>query len=211
MILGGTNIENQTDNNEDVKSAALSITQLLVFNAMKRSRKNSSAVRHNLDRETRLPLYLGLLVHNKTRKRDLIDKLFERGLSVSYDRVLQLSTDVANAVIDQFEDDGVVCPTVLREDLFTTGNLDNLDHNPTSTLAQAAFHGSAMSLTQHITNETTGTERHQDRVLLAKEMPKAKTIKPLMESYSQVPPATLPNVKPSPRKTVGNAIPKVQN
>ena len=152
MILGGTNIENQTDNNEDVKSATLSITQLLVFNAMKRSRKNSSAVRHNLDRETRLPLYLGLLVHNKTRKRDLIDKLFERGLSVSYDRVLQLSTDVANAVIDQFEDDGVVCPTVLREDLFTTGNLDNLDHNPISTSAQAAFHGSAMSLTQHITN-----------------------------------------------------------
>ena len=106
MILGGTNIENQTDNNEDVKSAALSITQLLVFNAMKYSRKNGSAVRHNLDRETRLPLYLGLLVHNITRKRDLIDKLFERGLSVSYDRVFQLSTDVANAVIDQFEDDG---------------------------------------------------------------------------------------------------------
>lgn len=36
MILGGTNIENQT---EDVKRAALSITQLLVFNAMKRAGK----------------------------------------------------------------------------------------------------------------------------------------------------------------------------
>lgn len=39
MVLGGTNIENQTENNRDVKSAALSITQLLVFNALKRSRK----------------------------------------------------------------------------------------------------------------------------------------------------------------------------
>ena len=84
MILGGTNIENQTENSKDVKNAAQSITQLLVFNAMKRSRKGSNAVRHNLDRETRLPLYLGLLIHNKTRKRDLINTLFERGLSVSY-------------------------------------------------------------------------------------------------------------------------------
>lgn len=57
-------------------------------------------------------------MHNKTRKRDLIDILFESGLSVSYDRILQLSTDVANGVIDQFDDDGVVCPTVLRDGLF---------------------------------------------------------------------------------------------
>ena len=106
---------------------------------MKRSRKSSNAVQHNLDRETRLPLYLGLLVHNKTRKRDLIDILFERGLSVSYDRILQPSTDMANAVIDQYEDDGIVCPTIPKEGLFTTGNLDNLDHNPTSTSAQNAF------------------------------------------------------------------------
>ncbi len=102
MILGGTDIENQTENNTEVRSAALSITQLLVFNAMKLCRKDSNAVRHNLDRETRLPLYLGLIIHNKTRKRQLIDILFEKGLSVSYDRVLQLSTDMANGVIDQF-------------------------------------------------------------------------------------------------------------
>ena len=205
MILGGTNIENQTENNADVKSAALSITQLLVFNAIKRSRKNSTAVRHNLERETRLPLYLGLLVHSKARKRDLIDILFEKGLSVSYDRVLQLSTDLANAVIDQFED---VCPTILREGLFTTRNLDNLDHNPTSTSAQTAYHGTALSLTQHITFETTGTERHQNRPLLSKETPKQKNIKPLMESYREVPPATFVTDKPIPSKTNGKAIPE---
>ena len=46
---------------------------------------------------------------------------------------------MANVVIDQYEDDGIVCPTILKEGLFTTGNLDNLDHNPTSTSAQNAF------------------------------------------------------------------------
>ena len=90
---------------------------------------------------------------------------------------------MANGVIDLFEEDGVVCPTNLREGLFTTGNLDNLDHNPSSTSAQTAFHGTAISLTQHITVDITGTERHQNRVLLSKETPKTK---PLMETFSQV-------------------------
>ena len=69
MILGGTYIEDQTENDTEVKSAALSMTQLLVFNAMKWCRKDSNVVRHNLDRETRLPLYLALLIHNKTRNQ----------------------------------------------------------------------------------------------------------------------------------------------
>ena len=177
MILGGTNNEKQTENNKEVKSAAISITQLLTFNAVKRSRKSSNAVWHNVDQETRLPLYLGLLVHNKTRKRELIDILFKRGLSVSYDRVLQLSTDIANAVIDQYEDDGVVCPTILKEGLFTTGNLDNLDHNPTFTSAQTAFHGTALSMTQHVTDESVGLERHWNRSLLQERI--EKYLKPL--------------------------------
>ena len=127
---------------------------------------------------------------------------------MSYDRVLQLSMDIANAVIDQFEDDGVVCPTVLREGLFTTGNLDSLDHNPTSTSAQTTFHGTALSLIQDITDKTTGTERHQNIPLRLKETPKSKTIKSLTETYSQIPPATLPIHKPSPCKTTGKATPQ---
>ena len=210
MILGGTNIEKQIENNKEVKSAAISITQLLImtFNAVKRSRKSSNAVRHNVDQETRLPLYLGIFFHNKTRKRELIDILFKRGLSVSYDRVLQLSTDIANAVIDQYEDDGVVCPTILKEGLFTTGNLDNLDHNPTSTLAQTAFHGTALSMTQHVTDESVGLERHWNRPLLHEGIEKSKTIKPLMESYCEIPPAALPVDKPPPQNTSGNATPQ---
>ena len=70
MILGATSVENKTVNNKDVESAALSITQLLVFNTMKCIKKNNNAVWHNLDRETRLPLYLGLLLH-KCHKADL--------------------------------------------------------------------------------------------------------------------------------------------
>ena len=96
---------------------------------------------------------------------------------------------MTNGVIDLFEEDGVVCLSNLRKGLFTTGNLDNLDHNPSSTSVLTAFYGTAISLTQHSTFDNTGTERHQNRVLLSMEIPKTKTIKPLMETFSQVPPA----------------------
>ena len=82
--------------------AIASITQLLVFNAVKRCR-HAVSVRHDRERDgAPLSLYLGLLLHNthKTRKRELIDNLFDNGLSVSYDRVLQLSTDEANRAIE---------------------------------------------------------------------------------------------------------------
>ena len=75
---------------------------------MKRSRNGSLGSHHNPVRETLLPLYLGIFIHGKTRKRELVDVLFNHGLSVSYDRILQLSTDIGNAVIDLFESDGVV-------------------------------------------------------------------------------------------------------
>ena len=66
-----TNNEKQTENNKEVKSAAISITQHLTFNAVKRSRKSSNAVWHNVDQETRLPLYLGFLfITNKEARID---------------------------------------------------------------------------------------------------------------------------------------------
>jgi len=49
MILGGTNIKKQTENNREVKSAVISITELLTFNAVKSSRRSSNAARHNVD------------------------------------------------------------------------------------------------------------------------------------------------------------------
>ncbi len=91
--------------------------------------------------------------------------------------------------------------------MFTTGNLDNLDHDPTSTSALTAFHGTALSMTQQITDETPGTERHLDRAS-PNEKSKSKLVKPLMESYTQVPTAIFATDKPSPRRTVGVAIPQ---
>lgn len=71
----------------------------------------------------------------------LVDKLYRLGLSVSYDRVMQISADLGNSVCDQFEKEGVVCPSMLKKSLFTTGSVDNIDHNPSSHTAKDSFTG----------------------------------------------------------------------
>ena len=98
MILEGPNIQHQTSNKNGRNNAASVLSQLLIFNSVKFSTSDSSTVRHNIDRETPLPTYLGLMLHGTTRKRDLVDKLHALELSVSYGRVLQISSDLANAV-----------------------------------------------------------------------------------------------------------------
>ena len=46
---------------------------------------------------------MGLLIHNKIQNNDLIYTLFEKELSVSYDRVKQIVTDIANSSLASFE------------------------------------------------------------------------------------------------------------
>lgn len=56
------------------------------------------------------------------------------GIGISYDRVLELEEWIATAICKWFGEDGVVAPACLRKGLFTVGALDNLDHNPSSTI-----------------------------------------------------------------------------
>ena len=139
----------------------LSIPQLMLFNATKRHRDSGTtgaSYYYSRDREPPLPIYLGLMIHAETRKRTLVDKLYNLGLSISNDRVLELSTDMGNSVCAHFESEGVVCPPKLLK-VFTTAAVDNIDHNPSSVTAQGAFHGTGISLFQHPTSVAPGEER----------------------------------------------------
>ena len=63
---------------------------------------------------------------------------------------------LANAVCKRFEEEGVVCLTDLRKGLFTVGALDNIDHNPSSTISQDSFHGTGMNIFQFTTASEKG-------------------------------------------------------
>ena len=79
VILEGTSWESDHGKGSN---AARSITQLMIYNSTKGSRKQNKTgeVHHYQRRETALPMYLGLLIHSKTRKRDLVDTLHKNGL-----------------------------------------------------------------------------------------------------------------------------------
>ena len=152
--------------------------------------------RHNKARETPLPIYIGLTLHAKTRSCDLAEKLHELGLSISYDRVLTISTDLGNSICCQYHHDDVVCPPSLRKGLFTSSAVDNIDHNPSSTTAHDSFHGTGVSLFQQPTAQVPGVCRN--RVSLDQATSTCtKSVSELPESYSQVPPVLLPSKNPS--------------
>jgi hypothetical protein len=45
----------------------------------------------------------------------LIDALFQHVICISYDRVLEISTQLGESVLSQFMEDGVVCPAILQK------------------------------------------------------------------------------------------------
>ena len=102
-----------------------------------------------------------------------------------------MSTEITNSVIERYEREGVVCPSKLRRELFTTAAVDNIDHNPSSTSSQSSFHGTAISLVQHPCNSELGTPRDTD-VFDPSKPSTSKTISHLPSSYSEVTPMALP-------------------
>ena len=89
---------------EETSPAALAIAQLLKFNSIKHKRAGTAAFfRHRTSQETPFPLYIELMLHAHTRKRELVERMAHLGLGISYDRGLQLSPQMGNNVCQQFQ------------------------------------------------------------------------------------------------------------
>ena len=52
-----------------------------------------------------------------------------------------------------------ICPLNLKQKLYTTAAVDNIDHNPTSTTSQKSFHGTGVSIFQHPCRPDDGVEQ----------------------------------------------------
>ena len=123
-------IEHGADTKSQIQHGAskpdLSISQLLQYNCFAKYKEGTDVHRHSKDRETPFAVYMGLYVFATIRKRQIIEMLHENGLSISYYRVLEISAQLGEAVVAQYVEDGVICPSVLRKQLFTTAAVDNI-------------------------------------------------------------------------------------
>ena len=78
--------------------------------------------------------------------------------------VFEVSTQLGDAAISTYMEEGVVCPVVMRKGLFTTAAMDNIDHNPTATTATTSFHGTSISLYQHPSTDNEGEKLESIRI-----------------------------------------------
>ena len=101
MLLYGTNITQIASN--ALSPSVQTISQLILFNSLKRSRTNRNGNRrHSNRREPPIPVYMALKVHALTRKKELIDMMFNLGVSVSYTRAQDIITALAKKVCEQY-------------------------------------------------------------------------------------------------------------
>ena len=134
MIEHSADIKSQIQHG--ASKSGLSISQLLQYNCFAKYKEGMDVHRHSKDCETPFAVYNGLYVFAKMRKRQIIKMLHENELSISYNRVIEISAQLGEAVVAHYVEDGVICPPVLRKQLFTTAAMDNIDHNPTATTSQ---------------------------------------------------------------------------
>ena len=194
MIEHGPDIQSQIEN--EATRSDLAVAQIIQYNCHQSHRKRATAIKHHSkEHETPLVIYVGLLLFAKTRKRQLIDTLHQHGICISYDRVLEISSQLGTALVIRFTEEGVVCPSVLHKGLFTTAALDNIDHNPSATTAKSSFHDTGISLFQHPTNSESGEQRE---LLQIAGTPATKKVPPLPEAYTNVRPAYFKDVTPVP-------------
>ena len=78
-----------------------------------------------------------------------MDRLSQLGISISYDHILHLTTQIENSVSQHFHLEQVVCPPKMCGAVFTTAAIENINHNPSEMTGKSSFHGTAISLIQH--------------------------------------------------------------
>ncbi|KAK3917822.1 Chromosome-associated kinesin KIF4 [Frankliniella fusca] len=193
MMLYGSSIVSECRTTKP----AITICQVILAN-MSKSRPSGNITRIKTAREPPLPLYLGLTIYKSSRDKNLIDNLHERGLSVSSNRVYELTANLARHVVQRAEEEGVVCPSVLQKGFFTVGALDNIDIKPSSTTSQGEFHGTGISLFQLPLHGDVSTRRTCSSTYEGAVKSGSRHVPSLPAAYSEPPEFFFPNTQPAP-------------
>ena len=105
FVSHGTDIKSHMDVGASKPDVALA--QLIQFNCFAKYNTTAMYQRHSKDREPAFPVFMGLSVHSKTRKKEIVNTMFEHGLSISYDRIQEISTQLGEAVVKRYVDIGM--------------------------------------------------------------------------------------------------------
>ena len=177
QLLAGPKSSPDEDNSRKV----LSVSQVAMLNIR--------SISANYKCEPPLAVFLALKLHSQTRSKSLVELLHDNALSISYKKLLTIEVNFAHAVANESRNNGgIVCPTNLRQHIFTVAALDNLDHNPTSRTANSSFHGTGISIFQFPSSINPGLEKECLRINSNKTCGAGSRGSILPRSYTFVPP-----------------------
>ena len=93
ILEGCKNFDKISSSTEDI---VVKLAQMVKFNAVKTIRRNtvSNNRRYSKHNEPPLPALIGLSIHLRTRKKDIVEFLASQGLSISYGRVIEIEDDI---------------------------------------------------------------------------------------------------------------------
>ena len=183
-------IDGEMTSSAEPSQEALTVAQLIVSQMRRPSKreaklKKPSRRRHCLDQETPLLQYVGMKVFYITRSRQLIEDLYHVGLSISYDRVLELTKIFYEELRRAYVLHSCFFPRILRKFLFTVWLKDNIDVNPKANFNKSSYHGTSSSIVQFRTSVDDGKEFPQI-AFNNKVSIETKKLAPLPADYASV-------------------------
>ena len=146
FILEGINLSEKGFSKE---SLALAQAMMFNFHFNRDGKRRPLKKRHDQSKETPFPLYVAIKIYSHNRSKTMINWLhFCASISISYNRLLNITQDLANRILHQNKRDGVFIPCNLKKNIFTIIAKDNIDYNARSTTATKHYHGTFFSIFQ---------------------------------------------------------------
>ena len=139
------------------------ITQLVMYQYRKMSYHSSSATslrRHVKERETPIPVYVGLKLYASLRTKTVIQRFFSLRLSISYDRCLSICNKVSLNMMKMYDLEGVFVASHLTLETFTITAKNNINLNAISTKMKKHFHELSMTTMQFPSKENKGVNQN---------------------------------------------------
>ena len=91
MTMHGARFDADNAHNDVKLKSVLSVSELMMSNTKQKDVGNKTPSSKQYHSRTQLAIYISLLIYFRTRQRDLIDKLSEQGLCISYNRTMEIA------------------------------------------------------------------------------------------------------------------------
>ena len=136
-------------------------------------------------------LAIGLAVHQAVRSKELISLLHGFGMSVDYNRILRVESQIEANVLKQVEEnDGVYLPPDIVKGRHVFFAIDKVDFSEDTPDGKRTFHGTAMAVYQRSEDQDPSIDVSVDPTI------QGRSIKDLPDSLTSLMECPAPTSKP---------------